>query len=216
MIKDSESMIGGKAHSEILSMKQGSREYWYKKISSEDKAKAMKIVETARQIKNSAAKMGENNPAKRPEVRAKISISMTGKNNPMYGKSRPEISERMLGENNPNFKNWASKEPYCQNWTEGVREHVRNLCNRTCTICEKSILQYFRIDSKAWSRLHVDHVDENKMQGCDDWEWRLTPLCPSCHGKMNKQKFPWHLLLQLLLFKNKKHQINFLFEDEIQ
>lgn len=215
MIRDSEPMIAEKTHSEILLMKQWNREYWYKKILLEDKTKAMKIVEIARQVKNSAAKTGANNPAKRPEVRAKISAAMMGKNNPMYGKSRPKTSARMMGENNPNFKNWASKEPYCQNWTEEVREYIRNLCNRTCTICERSILQYFRIGSKMWSRLNVDHIDENKMQGCDDWEWRLTPLCPSCHGKMKKRKLPYHLLLQILLLNNKRHQTNFLFEDEI-
>lgn len=183
---------------------------------------------------------GENHPSfgstPTEETRAKMSAAKMGEKHPMYGKTfihteetKTKIGEaskgrvhteefknkqsiRMTGENNPNFNNWASREPYCQNWTEEVREYIRNLCNRTCTICGKSILQYFRI-GKMMMRLHVDHIDENKMQGCDDWGWRLTPLCPSCHSKMQKQKIPWHLLLQLLLLNNKKNQINFLFEN---
>lgn len=129
---------------------------------------------------------------------------------------RAKLREANKGKNNPNFNNWSSRAPYCYNWTEEVREHTRNLYNRICTICGKCIFQYFKIGCKAWACLHVDHLDENKMQGCDDWEWRLAPLCPSCHGKMQIRKIPRHLLLRLLLLNNKKHQVNFLFGDEMQ
>jgi hypothetical protein len=46
----------------------------------------------------SMSKMGENNPAKRPEVRKKLSIKSTGKNNPM---KRPEVRKKFCGENSP-------------------------------------------------------------------------------------------------------------------
>lgn len=44
---------------------------------------------------------GENNPAKRPEVREKISIAQRGEKHHFYGKKRPEHSKRMQGKNNP-------------------------------------------------------------------------------------------------------------------
>ena len=125
----------------------------------------------------------------------------TGESNPNYGRT---------GEKHPMWKDGSSLR-YCYRFDEPTREHIRNLCNRTCTICGKSVFQYFKVGCKTWARLHVDHLDENKMQGCDDWEWRLTALCPSCHGKMKKRKIPRHLLLQMLLLNNKKHQTNFLF-----
>ena len=149
---------------------------------------------------------------------------MTGENNPLYGKIQTEESnakrsaaligrtfsketiDKKSGENHWNFKGWSSRKPYCQNWTEKVRRNIRDLCDRTCTICGKSTLQNKQ-------RLSVDHLDENKMQGCDDWEWRLTALCHSCHSKMNKKEN--HLLLELLLLNNKGNEINFLFGDEV-
>lgn len=147
-----------------------------------------------------------------PERRAKYRIMMIERwKDPEY---RSNYCESMRGKNNPNFNNWASREPYCYNWTEEVREHIRNLYNRTCIICGRSTLQNISKDGKWIGRLAVDHVDENKMQGCDDWEWRLTLLCPYCHNKMRRQKIPWHFLLQLLLLNNKKQQTNFLFGDE--
>jgi hypothetical protein len=32
-------------------------------------------------------------------------------------------------------------------------------------------------------KLHVHHIDYNKMQGCSNHTWKLVPLCTSCHGK---------------------------------
>jgi len=48
---------------------------------------------------HSARMSGENNPAKRADVRAKISATMsdgrvTGRNNPMFGKKRPDVAAK--------------------------------------------------------------------------------------------------------------------------
>jgi len=123
----------------------------------------------------------------------------------------PEYRNKLTGENHPNFKNWASREPYCYNWTEKVREYIRNLYSRTCIICGKSTFQNISKNRKWLGRLVIDHTDENKMQGCDDWEWRLAPLCQHCHGKMHNEQN--HLLLQLLLINNKSEQINLVMEE---
>ena len=226
-----EQTIAGKTYSEILSMRATTRCRWCKTLVQSDKEKVMKIVEFNRRLRMRAWWTPERKERmsvaaterwKDPDFRIKMvgknhsMYGRTGEKHPMYGKSCPEHSERMMGENNPNFKNWSSKKPYCENWTEDVREYIRNLYNRICVVCGKSMLQNISKNGKWIGRLDVDHTDENKMQGCDNWKWRLTPLCHSCHGKMQKQKFPWHLLLHLLLINNKKHQINFLFGDEIQ
>lgn len=143
------------------------------------------------------------------ETRKKISATMIGK--------RKSIEHRMAmsaAKQNIPFEDWngfMSFEPYCYRFNEPTKEHIRNLCNRTCTICGKSTLQNISKNRKWLGRLAVDHLDENKMQGCDDWEWRLTALCHSCHDRIHKQRFLCHLLLGLLLLNNKRHQTNFLF-----
>ncbi len=58
-------------------------------------------------------------------------------------------------------------------------------------------------------RLDVDHTDGNKMQGCDDIEWRLVPLSQEIHKRMRKLQN--HLLLELLLYGNKNAEMNYSF-----
>jgi hypothetical protein len=136
------------------------------------------------------------------EIKTKISAAHAGKT------LTEEHKAKLSGKNNHFWKGGVSFEPYCPAFNNGKKEHIRNLCNRTCTVCGENILRYFRA-GKRHMRLHVDHLDENKMQGCNDWKWRLTALCPSCHRKMQNPET--HLLLQLLLLNNKNHQTNFLF-----
>ena len=225
-----EPTIAGNVISEIITMNIYKRYRWYKTISSEEKAEAMRVVETVRQAKHSVFMTGEHHPLYgKPcskEHKAKISTSKTGKihseehkakiRNALIGKTfseehKAKLSASKIGDKHPNWKGGISFEPYCPAFNGRKKEHIRNLCNRTCIICDESILQYFKTGNERKMRLHVDHIDENKMQGCGDWKWKLTALCPSCHGKMvNKQS---HLLLELLMLNNKKHQINFMFGD---
>jgi len=246
-----ESMIAGKMHSEILSMTKQKRSLWYKMILPEEKEKAMKLLEVIKRTKQSAWWTLER--------RVEQSARMTGKNNPMYGrtgedcpmygktgknasffgqthseetrarigsskigKARSEETRikisvarvgKYIGKNSGNWKDGASFEPYCLAFNDKRKEYVRNLYSRTCTVCGKSTFQSVSKNGKWIGRLDVDHLDENKMQGCDDWEWRLTTLCRSCHGRMSNKRN--HLLLELLLNNNKRHQTNFLFGDEI-
>ena len=132
------------------------------------------------------------------ETKAKLSMGKMGEKNPMFG---------MCREKAPGWKDGASFEPYCPLFNNKKREEIRNQYGRACIICGKSTLQNMSKNKMYWlGRLNVDHVDENKMQGCDNWEWRLVPLCHSCHCKMNNAQT--HLLLQLLLINNKLEQIN--------
>jgi hypothetical protein len=197
----SKHMIAGKTHSEILAMTKVARYRWYKKISPEEKEASMRMMEIERR-----AKISKNNPMKRPEQRDRMREFMLGEYNPMYGRT---------GEKGPGWKGGVSFEPYCLAFNEERKEHIRNLGSRTCTICGKSTLQNIGKNRYWLGRLDIDHLDENKMQGCGDWEWRLTPLCTSCHSRMrtNKKEIPRHLLLQLLLLNNKRHQTNFIFEE---
>jgi len=129
-----------------------------------------------------------------PEIRAKnreVAIKQwealgyrdkhSGENHHMYGKihtekTRAKISAALVGENNPNFRNWASRNPYCYKWSPALREQVRNHWGRVCLNCGKSEIENGR-------RLSVHHIDGNKMQGCDGHDWFLVPLCLSCNSK---------------------------------
>ena len=180
---------------------------------------------------------GENNPMNSPEIRAKMSEVMK-----KYRREHPEIEEVLYSlenrakhsetmktyyedpenrakmsetmktyyedpENHPRWKGGISFLPYCPKFNESRKEKVRNQYSRTCIISGISALQ-------NGTRLDVDHMDENKMQGCNGIPFRLIPLSHSIHSRMTKPQN--HLLLQLLLYGNNGAQMNYMFsEDDI-
>ena len=115
------SKIAGKTPAEILTMSKDQRWYWYKKITAEEKAEAMGIIDISRRAKLSeigkkqwkdpeyrASKSGENHPTKRPEVRANLIVAMNQPevraNISKLAKKRwedPEFKARLTGENHP-------------------------------------------------------------------------------------------------------------------
>jgi len=94
-----ELIIAGKAHSEILSMKNKPRFRWYMTILPEEKEKAIEMMEDVRRTK-----ISENNAMKNPKVSAKISEIKTE-----YWRN-PENRAKMIGRNNPFFGKTHSKE----------------------------------------------------------------------------------------------------------
>lgn len=132
---------------------------------------------------------GENNPMfgvpspmtgkhQTEESRKKISDSHKGEKNPMYGKTR-ELC--------PTWKGGLSFEPYCPKFNASKKEEVREHFNRTCFICGSK---------ENGRKLHVHHVDYNKLQGCKGKQWALLPLCLSCHTKTsNCRHYYFNLLI---------------------
>ena len=213
-LSDSEAMIAGKTHSEILSMPRPTRSLWYTRISSESKEEAMMIVETVRRAKMSAAQMGKTLSE---ETRVKISMALTGK--VLSEEHKARISLAISGENHPSFNNWASREPYCHLWNEPLRERYRNHYGRVCVLTDtlRSVMgpesglddfEGHEIFSKV--RLSVHHIRGNKMAGCDGIELALIPL----QGKFNNKKFdglkledhPFYITLFLFKDIERKHR----------
>lgn len=83
------------------------------------------------------------------------------------------------GENHPNWQGGISFEPYCPKFNNHIREDIREKYGRVCFLCGKT-------EQDNGSKLSVHHTDHNKEQGCNGYEWKLVPLCKSCHGKIHK------------------------------
>jgi len=143
-------------------------------------------------ICSSDSKIGNKNPAKRIEVRKKISKSKMGQKlgikRPNHSKwmiencpmKKPEISQKFIGENNPNWKGGISCEPYCDVWLdkdfkEAIKERDGYQClNPTC--------------NKTSNRLSSHHINYIKK---DCRPENLITLCVSCNSKANKDR-KWH------------------------
>jgi len=91
------------------------------------------------------------------------------------------------GENHYNFNNWSSKGKYCKNWTEEVREKIRNEYGRKCYICRKDEKDNITKSGNI-RKLSVHHIDSDKEQGCNGKPFKLVPVCMKCHGKVHNHK----------------------------
>lgn len=93
-----------------------------------------------------------------------------------------------VGENSPVWQGGKCSNIYCKLWNEELRESTRDKYGRTCFICGKT-------EEDNNRKLDVHHIDMNKQQGCNGNEWKLVPLCRSCHGKTQHNRFFWFSLI---------------------
>lgn len=120
----------------------------------------------------SKAWTGDKNPAKRQDVRAKISKARTGIKFSDETKERISKSHKGLqtGDKHPNWIGGISFEPYCQKFNEQLKEMVRERDDRTCQLCNVK---------ENGVKLSVHHIHYDKPNCEPD----LISLCRSCHAK---------------------------------
>ncbi|KKN89671.1 hypothetical protein LCGC14_0235170 [marine sediment metagenome] len=123
------------------------------------------------------------------EIRSEIKI---GPNNGMYGQTykcqeqtKKKIrearkqwyqihSEANVGPNNPAWKGGVSFEPYGLDWTDPLKQLIRNSDDNICQMCGKVKEE----NTQRCQELDVHHIDFVKMN-CDPSN--LITLCRSCH-----------------------------------
>ena len=128
--------------------------------------------------KLSLAKLGDENPAKRPEVRKKISKIMKGKHT---SPSTEFKKGQNLGEKNVNWNNGSSFEPYGIAFNNQLKAYIRWMDNHTCQQCgiTQNQLNY---------KLHIHHIDFNKKNNTIQ---NLISLCRTCHMQTNYNRQDW-------------------------
>lgn len=118
----------------------------------------------------SKQKLGDKNPAKNPEIKVKIAkkVELLWKTNEYRG-------------NHSNWLGGISKFPYTQDWTDTLKESIRQRDNYKCQLC---LISQDELNIK----LHVHHKDYDK-ENCDPNN--LISLCHSCHTKTNHNREHW-------------------------
>lgn len=99
------------------------------------------------------------------------------------------MGESRKGKKHWNWRGGVSHSRYCPKFNEEIREYIRDKYGRFCIICGKD-------EEENGCKQSVYHVDYNKMQGCEEHEWRLVPLCTSCHIKSNFNRKEYERLLR--------------------
>jgi transposase len=90
------------------------------------------------------------------------------------------------------------KQPYCVKWNEKLREKIRNKFDRKCFICGKT-------EEENGAKLSVHHTNSGKMCMCD-YACELVPLCKTCHGKTNSNRFAWFSFIMCKLLSESSAQ----------
>lgn len=96
--------------------------------------------------------------------------------------TRRKIGAAKNGENNPHWRGGISFEPYCPKFNNEFKERVRSFFGHRCAECGEPQNGY---------KLHVHHVNFNKMSCCDGTPPLFVPLCTSCHSKTNHNREYW-------------------------
>jgi hypothetical protein len=103
-----------------------------------------------------------------------------------------EMTQRpkLLGENHPGWNNGSSFEPYTKDFTEQLKESIRDRDNHECQNCgmteEEHLIVYGRI-------LYVHHIDYNKKNCKED---NLITTCFGCNNRANFNRDYWQKIYQ--------------------
>ena len=144
-------------------------------------------------------------------TRRKISKSMLGKNNWSRGRklsketidkmikarmgyrhsesTKKKISISISGPNNFNWRGGSSCEPYCYEWSDELRQMIKERDNYKCQ------------NPDCWKtakRLGVHHIDYNKKQCSPS---NLITLCTSCNVRANKDRDYWEKFYRNIMIK---------------
>ena len=109
-----------------------------------------------------------------------MSIKLSNKGNPMYGK---------LGNLAPGWKGGLSFEPYGIEFNKKIKEQIRRRDNFICQKCKKA-------EQELKRKLSIHHIDYNKKNNCP---LNLISLCSICHTKTNDNRKKWENFFQSLL-----------------
>jgi len=91
----------------------------------------------------------------------------------------------LMGINAPNWQGGLSFLPYSSDWTESLREQIRDRDNHECQLCNKSEQQELK---ETKQKLSVHHIDYNKEHCVVE---NLISLCFKCHLKTNINRDFW-------------------------
>lgn len=144
------------------------------------------------------SKLGDKNPAKRDDVRKKISNTKKWVKNPKHSEFmrwrtpwnkwtkwlQIAWNKWLFWENSHSWQWWLSFEPYSKEWMKSTSEYIRRRDNYMCAIC------WFKQSNMngIHKKLDVHHINYDKK---DCSEWNLITLCKHCHWKTNFRRDEW-------------------------
>lgn len=110
--------------------------------------------------------------------------------------NRQKVSAGRQGLSYHEWDGFSSEQKYCYKFNEDCRERNRLKYGHCCFVCGKPQSENMTIAGND-RKLSVHHYDLNKMQGCDDNEWKLVPLCTGFHTSSHNEI--WRARIEYLI-----------------
>lgn len=163
-------------------------------ISEETRKRLSDSHKGNRPTKETLKKMSESHIGISPseETLAKMSESRKGeKHSDDWNRkvSNAKIGTRMsletrlkMSQSHLALTGGVSFEPYCPRFNNEFKERVRAFFGYVCQLCGKP---------QGGEKLHIHHVNFDKMTCCNDVKPLFVPLCRSCHPKTNFNRGRW-------------------------
>tara|TARA_R100001530_G_scaffold63598_1_gene45719 strand:- start:2052 stop:2771 length:720 start_codon:yes stop_codon:yes gene_type:complete len=176
--------------------KNNARYMLEKKMSDESKRKMSVAAKNCLKDKRNHPNFGKKFSTK---LKEKLSLSHKGacakEKHPNWGKHlsfeiRRKIGEAQKGNKSHAWKGGISKLPYNFNWTDTLKESIRQRDSYCCRLCG------VKSGSKFHSKLDVHHIDYDKDNINPNY---LISLCKSCHTKTNFNRDKWFKFFNKML-----------------
>lgn len=116
---------------------------------------------------------------------ASCSMKEKMKNSKMIQIAKNNLPENTKGENNGNWRGGISKLPYSFEFTEELKEKIRNRDNYTCQNCEMTEEEHVIVYGLNLTIHHIDYNKENCRKN------NLITLCNPCNGRANFNRNYW-------------------------
>ena len=111
---------------------------------------------------------GDYAPSTVPDIAKKISKSMSGQNNPNYGKKKPELSKRNsqnIGPKNPMYgKHHTEESKRKMSLSQGNTTGYRRVSLRPCSSCKSGKRYLYRYYNDDGKRLSIVSVSLEKLK----------------------------------------------------
>ena len=169
---------------------------------------------------------GENNPAKRPEVKKKISDSITAWHKEQPTPKEPElismvcdyckktmfkrpcdiiVPKRHFCSNECRTKGISNKLESNPNWKGGISfepycpKFNNNLKERVRSFFDYECVLCNKTTRENGEQLAVHHVEYDKQACCDGELVHFVALCRSCHSRTNNNRLVWEHIFHRII-----------------
>ena len=117
--------------------------------------------------------LGDLQPMRKAEHRAKVAATKNGKLNPQW-------------------QGGKSFEPYCPLWNEDLRRRIRAFFDYKCVTCGKTTDENKR-------KLSCHHISYDKQICCNGNPVRFAALCTKCHCESGMDRNRWESMLHRII-----------------